>query len=249
MSQFQHSGVSKPLSGGQRNVDAIDFHGQLAPQWEANYRTKAFLSRLKAFEIALIERDVRGKRWLDVGCGSGTLSRWLSGRGASVIGIDGSPEMVRTAQAAAQSLGSEGSIPQFQIANLENLPFSDSSFDGVLCSSVLEYTNEPQLCLNEIARITKPGGTLLVSVPNSRSVVRLGLRVAFRLTNWTGSPRPRYLAHSRHQYSMAQFSEFLRIQNYQSDYVAAFGRSFPTWLRMFSWSQALLLFRATKRGL
>jgi ubiquinone/menaquinone biosynthesis C-methylase UbiE len=199
--------------------------------------------------MALIERDVRGRRWLDVGCGSGTLSRWLSERGASVVGVDGSPEMVRIAQAVAQSQGGEGSIPQFQIANMENLPFPDGSFDGVLCSSVLEYTNEPQLCLNEIARITKPGGTLLISVPNSRSVVRLGLRIAFRLTNWTGSPRPRYLAHSRHQYSMAQFSEFLRSQNLQPDYVAAFGRSFPVWLRKFSWSQGLLLFRATKREL
>ena len=144
--------------------------------------------------------------------------------------------MVRIAQAAAQNSGCEGGIPQFQIANVENLPFPDASFDGVLCSSVLEYTRDPQLCLNEIARITKPGGALLISVPNARSVVRIGLRVAFRLTKWTGSPRPRYLAHSRHQYSMAQFSELLGSQSYQPDYVTAFG-------------QGLLLFRATKRAL
>ncbi|HWE85509.1 MAG TPA: class I SAM-dependent methyltransferase [Terracidiphilus sp.] len=249
MSQFQQDGVNEPRLSDQINVEAIDFHGQLAPQWEANYQTKAFLSRLKAFEMALMEHDVRGKRWLDVGCGSGRLSRWLSERGASVVGVDGSPEMVRTAQAAVQGRGCEGGTPQFQVANLESLPFPDCSFDGVLCSSVLEYTNDPQLCLNEIGRITKPGGTLLISVPNARSVVRLGLRAAFRLTNWTGSPRPRYLAHSRNQYSMAQFSEFLASQNYQPDYVASFGRSLPFWLRRFSWSQGLLLFRATKRAL
>jgi 2-polyprenyl-6-hydroxyphenyl methylase/3-demethylubiquinone-9 3-methyltransferase len=249
VSQYQPGSTQGRLPKEQRISDAIAFHDELAPQWESNYRSRAFLSRIEAFESALDEPNVRGKRWLDVGCGSGTLTRWLSGRGATVVGVDGAPEMVHIAEAAAQTQACGDGSLQFQVANVENLPFPDGSFDGVLCSSVLEYTKDPKSCLNEIARITKPGGILMISVPNAKSIVRLGLRVAFHLTRWTGSPRPAYMAHSRHQYSMAQFSAFLKSLNFEPDSVTAFGSGFPAGLRKFSWFQRLLLFRATKSGL
>jgi len=245
-SPWHPDGANAPLFKEKRISDPIAFHDQLALVWEANYRTKAFLSRIDAFERALGERDVRGTRWLDAGCGSGTLTRWLFQRGARVVGVDGAPEMVRTAEAARQSQADEGGDLQFQVANLEDLPFPDGSFDGVLCSSVLEYATEPKSWLNEIARVTKPGGILMISVPNARSLVRLGLRAVFCLTRWTGAPRPRYLAHSRLQYSVAGFSALLQSHGYEPAYVAAFGSSVPSWLHELRWFDGLLLFRATK---
>jgi 2-polyprenyl-6-hydroxyphenyl methylase/3-demethylubiquinone-9 3-methyltransferase len=200
---------------------------------------------VEALESALGESDLRGRQWLDAGCGSGTLSRWLVGRGAQVVGIDGAPEMVRAAEAAAHAEVDEGCL-RFQVANVGALPFSDGLFDGVLCSSVLEYADNPELYLNEIARVTKQGGTLLISVPNAKSVVRLGLRMAFRLTSMIGRARPQYMAHSHHQYSKTQFSALLRSHGFEPDYMAAFGSGQPAWLRGRSWYDRLLLFRADR---
>ncbi len=223
----------------------IAFHDQLASTWETNYQSKAFLSRVEAFEGALREHDLRSKLWLDAGCGSGTLSRWLVGRGAEVVGIDGAPEMVRTAKATARVEVDKGDL-RFQVANIGALPFPDCMFDGVLCSSVLEYADDPDSCLNEIGRVIKSGGTLLISVPNAESLVRLGLRMAFRLTSMIGRPRPRYMSHSRHQFSKPQFSALLRAHGFEPDYTTAFGSGLPGWLRGRNWYGRLLLFRADK---
>jgi len=229
----------------QGKSSPIDFHDQLASTWEGHYKSKAFLSRVEAMDEALGERDLHGERWLDAGCGSGTLTRWLAGRGAEATGVDGAPGMVRVAKEMAQSQGYEDSM-QFQVANVGALPFADGAFDGVLCSSVLEYADVPEDYLKEIARVTKPGGSLLISVPNAESVVRLGLRIAFTLTNMIGRPRPQYMAHSHHQYSRSQFRALLRAHGYQSDYTAAFGSGMPKWIRGRSWFGRLLVFRADK---
>jgi SAM-dependent methyltransferase len=53
------------------------------------------------------------------------------------------------------------------ISDLTNLPFQDSSFDAVLCTQVLEHVPEPQLVINEIARVLKPRGQLFLSAPQS----------------------------------------------------------------------------------
>jgi ubiquinone/menaquinone biosynthesis C-methylase UbiE len=235
-------------SVGQSFSGPIAFHNQLALEWEANYRSKAFLSRVEAFEGALEGRDLRGERWLDAGCGSGTLSRWLVMKGAEVVGVDGAPEMVRAAEESTAISALQGSL-RFQVANVEALPFPDGSFDGVLCSSVLEYAENPGFYLNEIARVTKATGTLLISVPNAQSIVRLGLRTVFRLTQLLGRPRPQYMAHSLHQYSRAKFARLLRSHGFAVDYSAVFGSGMPDWLRGRSWYGRLWLFRAGKANL
>ena len=228
-----------------RGDDSIAFHDRIASTWETNYQSRAFLSRVEAFDKALGSRDQRGMRWLDAGCGSGTLTRWLAGRGAEAIGVDGAPEMVRAAETGAKQRDYAGGLG-FQVADVGALPFSDASFDAVLCSSVLEYAENPASYLSEIARVTKPGGTLLISVPNAESLVRMGLRVTFRVTNIIGKPRPEYMAHSRHQYTKEQFSTLLRICGYTAEYSSAFGDGLPRWLRGRRWVGRLLLFRAVR---
>jgi ubiquinone/menaquinone biosynthesis C-methylase UbiE len=166
-------------------------------------------------------------------------------RGADVIGIDGAPEMVRVAEAVVPAQVSATSL-RFQVANVVALPFPDGSFDGVLCSSVLEYADNPATYLSEIARVTKPGGTLLISVPNAESVIRLGLRMAFQLSRLIGRPRPKYMIYSRYQYSKTQFAALLRTHGLESGYVTAFGSGLPDWVGTNFWYGRLLLFRADK---
>jgi len=226
-------------------MDPVTFHNLQASTWETNYRSKAFRMRIKIFDKGLGGGDLSSKKWLDVGCGSGLLARWLAGRGANVDGIDGAPEMIRIARSAARGQEYEGRL-RFQVADIGALPFPTNSFDGVLCSSVLEYADDPESCLAEIARVTKTGGQLLISVPNAESMERMGLRVSFLLTNIIGTPRPRYMAHSKNQYSRAALCSLLSGCGFESEYVAAFGSGLNAWLSTRYWFGPLLLSRAAK---
>jgi SAM-dependent methyltransferase len=107
--------------------------------------------------------DVRGRRVLDAGCGSGPLSEALRARGAVVTGFDSSPVMVELAR---ERLG-EGA--DLQVADLSlPLPFADGTFDDVVVSLVLHYLQDWKAPLAELRRVLKPGGRLLLSVNHPR---------------------------------------------------------------------------------
>lgn len=87
---------------------------------------------------------------LDVGCGEGTLARYLASRGHEVIGIDSDPGVLPG--------DSEGT--HFMLADATNLPFADDSFDAVVSVMVLHHTRI-ELALVEMRRVLKPGGVLV----------------------------------------------------------------------------------------
>jgi len=103
--------------------------------------------------------DVRGRRILDAGCGSGPLAAALRERGAEVSGFDGSPAMIELAR---RRLGDE---VQLEVADLaEPLPYDDESFDVVVASLVLHYLEDWSAPLAELRRVLRPGGRLIASV-------------------------------------------------------------------------------------
>jgi 2-polyprenyl-3-methyl-5-hydroxy-6-metoxy-1,4-benzoquinol methylase len=53
-----------------------------------------------------------------------------------------------------------------------DLPFADHSFDVVLCTEVLEHVPDPAVVVAELARVTKPGGRVIVSIPNEVNIDR-----------------------------------------------------------------------------
>lgn len=99
-----------------------------------------------------------GKALLDIGCGSGSLARSLAEAGAAVTGIDPGEE----ALARARSL-----VPaaRFEVASAEALPFSDSTFDGVVMLNSLHHVPEPHRALAEAARVLKEGCRVVVVEP------------------------------------------------------------------------------------
>jgi len=104
-----------------------------------------------------------GKDVLDVGCGVGRWSLLFAGSGARVIGIDFSDEMLKVAERNAKLSGCKC---KFLKMNVVNLDFSDDSFDLVNCAIVLMHikNNEDfKKSLQEMIRVTKPGGILLLS--------------------------------------------------------------------------------------
>lgn len=134
--------------------------------------TRYYHSRQYAVTQALA--DMRGGKLLDVGCGPGMfISHLLRTRPGDfrVTAYDRSTAM---AQEVRRRVGSASDV-QVQVGRAEDMPFPDDAFDVVVAMGVLEYTHA-YTALCEIARVTRPGGRVLVTMLNPLS--------PFRLTEW-----------------------------------------------------------------
>ncbi len=105
----------------------------------------------------------KGRRLLEVGCGIGTdLVRFAKG-GAQAVGVDFSSTALDLAQKNADC--SEASV-ELHLANGEDLPFDDGSFDVVYGHGVLQYTADPEKMVAECRRVLVPGGQAIFMVYN-----------------------------------------------------------------------------------
>lgn len=138
-------------------------------QWAAGYDMmtqlltfgKARAIREKTADLAQIES---GDVVLDVGCGTGELTRRAiarAGTSGEVHGIDPAPEMIAVARRKAARAGTDA---RFQVGVIEALPFPDHSFDVVLSSLMMHHLPDDlkQQGLFEIYRVLKPGGTVTI---------------------------------------------------------------------------------------
>jgi ubiquinone/menaquinone biosynthesis C-methylase UbiE len=112
---------------------------------------------------------VAGGRLLDLGCGTGELARDLAASGFRVTGCDIAPQMLRRAAAADP----DARVGWLRLApRWGTLPFGPASVDAVVAASVLEYVPDAGAVLRECARVLRPGGVLLCTVPNPAHPVR-----------------------------------------------------------------------------
>ena len=104
-------------------------------------------------------------RLLDVGCGEGLTALYLKeqGRCTWVGGIE---------VAAGPAKIAESRLDTVVVGNLETieLPFEEGSIDTILCLDVLEHLVDPWLAVGRLSRLLRPGGTIIASVPNVRSL-------------------------------------------------------------------------------
>ena len=130
-------------------------------------------------------RGQRG-RLLEVGCGPAIMLPDLLAMGFDVHGIDVSVEMIRRAEQrmASHPLASRCTLG---IGDVEKLDFPDASFEAVLGMGVLEYLSTYDVALREIARVLKPGGQVVLTIPNRASayhVARSAYLGARRMIGW-----------------------------------------------------------------
>lgn len=102
--------------------------------------------------------SLKNKFVLDAGCGSGAFSRALARKARRVVGID----INKFAVASAADKGGSFFIP----ANIERIPFADSSFDVVVCLDALDHCLKPRDVVKEFSRVLKKGGKGIVIVQN-----------------------------------------------------------------------------------
>jgi 2-polyprenyl-6-hydroxyphenyl methylase/3-demethylubiquinone-9 3-methyltransferase len=103
---------------------------------------------------------------LDVGCNAGTQSRlWCGSNGAGhrYVGIDINAPLV---QLARERAAAEASPARFEVGSATALPFADASFDICLVPELLEHVEDWQSCVNEAARVLRPGGLMYLSTTN-----------------------------------------------------------------------------------
>jgi 2-polyprenyl-6-hydroxyphenyl methylase/3-demethylubiquinone-9 3-methyltransferase len=161
-------------------LEAIAYHDNLAAGWDQRYRRGGFKRRADFFENKVLSMVRASGDWLDVGCGSGFFSRLLAERGAAVTAIDGSAEMIAAARSfAGRTPTPRYILPRFEVQNIEDLADRLERFDGVICLNVIEYLSSPEARFADLAAALRPGGTLVVSAPNRRSLVR-GLQISVR---------------------------------------------------------------------
>jgi 2-polyprenyl-3-methyl-5-hydroxy-6-metoxy-1,4-benzoquinol methylase len=226
-------------------MDAVAYHASLANDWEQRYRKRSFQIRQTVLLKSLEDRKLTDTFWLDAGCGTGTLARWLAARGCRVLGVDAASEMITAAQSMPDENVSER-LRFSRVQTIAHLELHDGTLDGILCSSVLEYVPDPGACLTEFARVLKPGGLLLVSVPNRNSVVRR-MQLAFhRLGALCGKSCCKFMDYSNHQYSRSEFEQLLARSGFSGEKLVPFGSPLPGLALRSSYWAPLLMFVAQK---
>ncbi|MBN1490159.1 MAG: methyltransferase domain-containing protein [Phycisphaerae bacterium] len=120
--------------------------------------------------LAFIEEIVRWRgldgepfELLDIGCGTGTLAAMLmaSSLPVRVVGLDYAESMAVVASRKAAGAHAADRA-RFTRADSEHLPFADGSFDVVTCSNSFHHYPHQQLCVNEMRRVLRPGGRLML---------------------------------------------------------------------------------------
>ena len=114
--------------------------------------------------LRALVRRLKGKRVLNAGCGTGSLTLRLLEKGLDVTSMDASePSISRLTGEVAKSYPAEH--PPILLGDICEMPFAAAEFDGVVCGEVLEHLDEDHAAVGEIARVLRPGGVLVATVP------------------------------------------------------------------------------------
>jgi ubiquinone/menaquinone biosynthesis C-methylase UbiE len=186
---------------------------------------EAFFRRYDAFryrrEAHILRRldaiDFNGKRVLEVGLGQGADSEQLIRRGAIWSGLDLSPESLSRVSARLRLRGLP--FERLERGSALSMPFPDSSFDMVFAHGVLHHIPDVRAAQKEIARVLKPGGSLIAMLYARRSlnylvaisiVRRLAVAILYVTRRQTSGLVGGHLANARRM----GLRKYLRMSNF-----------------------------------
>lgn len=126
----------------------------------------------------------RGSRFLEVGSGMGHLTGQLEDT-FETFGCDINHWAVKKSKEVADK-------SHLQTASAQELPFKNNSFNVVIIKHIVEHLPDPQKAINEIARVTEPGGTLILATPNLDSLLK-----PWKGDKWIGYQDPTHISLKR----------------------------------------------------
>ncbi len=110
-------------------------------------------------EVRMLPDDLAGLDAIELGCGTGYVSAWMTRRGARVVGIDNSPKQLETAARLQREHGLDFPL---LLGNAERVPYPDASFDFAISEYGAVLWADPYAWVPEAARILRSGGRLHV---------------------------------------------------------------------------------------
>ena len=142
------------------------------------YQIQPFMRDLARFD------GFRGKQLLEVGCGVGTDSLQFARGGAHVTSVDLTPASVELTK---RNFARAGLAVEARVADAENLPFGDNTFDVVYSFGVLHHTPNTAKAIHEVYRVLKPGGKAIIMLYHKHSIhVLLGLPLFWIFSRMNG---------------------------------------------------------------
>ena len=126
-------------------------------------------------DIYLFDQLLKGRfddrpRVLDAGCGDGRNLRYLLAHGFECWAADRDADSVWHVRRLAEALGGTLDPDHFQVADVDRLPWSDASFDAVICSAVLHFADDAahfERMVDELWRVLAPGGLLFARLASN----------------------------------------------------------------------------------
>ncbi len=153
-------------------------------------------------------------RVLDLGCGPGQIlilmkQRWPQ---MQIVGLDAGPAMIDKARedAAAAHVDIEYDVLRLGPQGETVLPYPDASFDVVTCNSVLHHLDDPLNAIDEMARIVKPGGAVLIRDLVRPTLLPYGLHVRLFGRHYSGEMRRLYEASVHAAYTAPELDALLK---------------------------------------
>jgi len=139
--------------------DVRAFFERVATEWDT--------MRLAYYDERVIEKMAdsscleEGMTVADIGTGTGFVSAGVAPRVRRVVAVDNSPAMLSVARKNLDTLGLEN--VELMLGEMTTIPLESASVDAALANMVLHHAKDPQAMLREMARIVKPGGTVVVA--------------------------------------------------------------------------------------
>lgn len=167
-------------------------------------RNAGYVPALGGAVLALLNPQP-GEHVLDVGCGEGSLTEKIVNAGATVVGIDASPDMV----AAARARGLDA-----RLGDAEHLPF-DGEFDAVFSNAALHWVRDHDAMLDGVRRALKAGGRFVAEFGGHGNIaaIQTAIRAVLGRHGWDTSIRRYYATESEyaarlaaHGFSVAQIA-------------------------------------------
>lgn len=211
--------------GGKRDGRAARESGSPVPDpWDRYWGTKeSALSVYPAVsdllaEIAAVMPEVRDRRVLEVGAGTGREGHVLAARGAYVVLVDFSEPALRLSRELSPG-------PRLVRADATRLPFPDGAFDLVYHQGLMEHFRDPLPLLRENRRVLGDRGILLVDVPQTFHVYTVIKRVLIALGWW--------FAGWETQYSPGQLERIVESAGFRLE------RRYGYWMQPGLWYRAV----------